>query len=709
MPSSATGALTPALTRALPALLLGAVPLAAFLSFLIQPMLGKRLLPIYGGTAGTWLGCMVFFQLALLLGYAWAAWLLRRPLLHQAAGTAALALLAVVSYHLPADTAAEAAGIGRVVWRLALSCLPAMVLLFSVSPLATAWLRRQGAEVPYYVYAVSNGGSLLALLLYPFVLEPRLRLSEQSMLWHALFVLVAAALALAAWTVSRPAAAASPSLPPPVSPSAAAAPFPPLPRLAAWLGLSALTTVAMLGATYHVSAELGAGPVAWVGPFGLYLLAFMVTFSGRWQRWMTIATVAWLLVSLTAYMLVKGFGAATVNSTRVWALLSLAAAGSFLGQALLHGLRPAERPERFYLGLAAGGVLGGLLAAVVLPAVLSQPLEFPLASAALLVVGLVWLNATRAPAAIALTAATVFLPLLGHGFQAVKPEPGAKLRHLRDVHGHLMLKTDDSSVVLSSDTTTHGTQLIADAASRRRPTQYYTESSGVGRAIEKLQAQRPSLRIGVIGLGAGTLAAYARKDDTIDFWDIDPKSLRVAREHFTFVAESAGTIHLHLRDGRHALAASKTDYDLVVLDAFTGDGVPSHLLTREALAIYLARLAARDGLLAVHTSTRYSKLFPVVAATARTHGRGAVAVTTAIDRTLEARDWDPARSDWVLVGRSERMADVASWFPAEEDQGRVKRTVTHHQSPLIPLEFVWSDDRNAAIDALALDRFLFDH
>ncbi len=697
-----------ALARALPPLLLGAVPLAALLSFLIQPLLGKRLLPIYGGTAGTWLGCMVFFQLALLLGYGWAAWLLRRPPLRQAAGTAALALLAVVSYHLPSDAAVGAAGIGRVVGRLSLSCLPAMVLLFSVSPLATAWLRRRGGDVPYHIYAVSNGGSLLALLLYPFVIEPRLRLSDQSLLWHALLLLVAAAVALAAWIVSR-AAVDAPSLAPSVSPSAAVAPLPPVSQVAAWIGLSALTTVAMLGATYHISAEIGASPLAWVGPFGLYLLAFMVTFSGRWQRWMTIATVAWLLVSLTAYMLAKGFGAATVNSTRVWLLLSLTAAGSFLGQALLHGLRPAERPEQFYLGLAAGGVLGGLLASTVLPALLAQPLEFPLASATLLVVGLVWLNATRAPAAVALTAATVLLPLLGFGFQAVRPEPGATLLHLRDVHGHLMLKRDDASVVLSSDTTTHGTQLIADAAARRRPTQYYTESSGVGRALAKLQAQRPSLRIGVIGLGAGTLAAYARPEDTIDFWDIDPKSLRVAREHFTFVADSPGTVHLHLRDGRHALAATVADYDLIVLDAFTGDGVPSHLLTREALAIYLARLAARDGLLLVHTSTRYSKLFPIVAATARTLGRGAVSVSTVIARTLEARDWDPAPNDWVLVGRAERMADVAGWFPADEENGRVTRTVTHHRSPFIPQECVWSDDRNAALDALALDRYLFDH
>jgi hypothetical protein len=147
-----------------------------------------------------------------------------------------------------------------------------------------------------------------------------------------------------------------------------------------------------------------------------------------------------------------------------------------------------------------------------------------------------------------------------------------------------MIKTDERSVVLSSDTTTHGSQLTADLAARRRPTLYFTESTGIGRVIETLQATRPAINVGVIGLGAGTLAAYARKPDAMDFWDIDPKSIRVARENFTFVAESPGKIDLILRDGRKALEETKTDYDLIVVDAFTGDGIPSHLLTREAMA-----------------------------------------------------------------------------------------------------------------------------
>ncbi len=169
------------LTQALPVLVIAAVPVAAFLAFAIQPIMGKRLLPIYGGTSGTWLGCMVYFQLALLLGYSWAAWLVRKSPAFQMTATAVLAVVAAVTFHLPSDEVAEAASIARVVWRLSLASLPAMMLLFSASPLLHGWLRRQGEEVPYYLYAISNAGSLTrALLLYPFLIETNLGLGDQT-------------------------------------------------------------------------------------------------------------------------------------------------------------------------------------------------------------------------------------------------------------------------------------------------------------------------------------------------------------------------------------------------------------------------------------------------------------------------------------------------------------------------------------------------
>ncbi|MES1167133.1 MAG: hypothetical protein ABUL68_03950, partial [Pseudomonadota bacterium] len=366
------------LAEALPTLVVAAVPLAAFLAFSIQPMMGKRLLPIYGGTSGTWLGCMVYFQFALLLGYSWAAWLVRKSATFQAGATAVLGLLAVVTFRLPEDQAYATASIARVVWRLSFTTLPAMILLFSTSPLLHGWLRRRGEEVPYYLYAVSNAGSLAAVLLYPFFIEPYLRLAEQTFYWHGCLTVVAGLLAAGGYIVKltkQPAGAKfAPETADPVT----------FNQALMWLWLSALTCVGMLGATYHLTAEIGSSPLAWVGPFGLYLLSFTVTFSGRWQRWMTLTTLVWLIVSLTGFMVSKGFTAMTVNAGRAWWLLSLTGAGSFLGNALLHGLRPAQRFEKYYLYLAAGGVIGGLVSSVVIPRLLSQPVEFELASVAML-------------------------------------------------------------------------------------------------------------------------------------------------------------------------------------------------------------------------------------------------------------------------------------------------------------------------------------
>ena len=475
--------------------------------------------------------------------------------------------------------------------------------------------------------------------------------------------------------------------------------------VALWLGLSALTCTGMLAATTHLAAEIGSNPIAWVGPFGLYLFSFMVTFSGRWQRWMTIAATIALAISLSAYMAYKGFRGVTVNHYTAWWLLALTASGSFVGNALLHSVRPAQRFERFYLVLAAGGVIGGLLSSTIIPYVINRPVEFTLVSAVLLATGLIWLTARRVTGAAVVIACLVIVPVLGVGIAQAHRESElfGTMRHYRDLYGHILVQPDSRS----------GSQLTMNDAARRRPTLYFTESSGGGRTLERLQAVRPEMRVGVIGLGAGTLAAYARRGDTYDFWDIDPKSIRVAKEHFTFVAEAAGKINLIRRDGRKALEESRENYDVLVLDAFTGDGVPSHLLTREAMAIYMRRLSTKNGLLLVHCSSRYSRYFPVIEATARSLNFTAVDVHTEIKRDVtepgKERDWDPTPTEYVIITKPEQAKDVASWFLDEEDNGRVKHTVNTLTSPLVHYDLIWSDDRNADIDVLNLGRFLFEN
>ena len=215
------------------------------------------------------------------------------------------------------------------------------------------------------------------------------------------------------------------------------------------------------------------------------------------------------------------------------------------------------------------------------------------------------------------------------------------------------------------------------------------------------------MHVGVIGLGAGTLAAYSRKEDVYDFWDIDPKVIRIARDYFTYLADSPGQINVACRDGRKAIEESQSDYDVLVVDALTGDGIPFHLLTREALAAYQSRLAARKGLLLVNAGSRYSRLFPVVDATARTLGSTTLDVVTDISGSTTDRDWDPTHTEYLIISQPGQVWPFSDWFPAEEDKGRVRRAVSTNQSPLVNFQLVWTDDRNAAIDALELSRYLF--
>jgi hypothetical protein len=568
------------------------------------------------------------------------------------------------------------------------------------------WLQRQGEKIPYHIYAISNAGSLLALVAYPFLIETTLGISEQSFFWHGLLFVTAALVAASGFILFK-----GRVTPPPSAESSPAEADEPMQfgRMALWLGLSALTCIGMLGATHHLSAELGSTPVAWVGPFGVYLLSFTVTFAGRWQPWMTRTCIAWLAISLSGYMVAKGFTDVTVNAGTAWWLISLTASGSFLGNALLHQLRPARRFERYYLVLALGGVIGGLCSSLLIPAMLARPTEFVLASIALLGIGMSWLMSLRDVGAVAITLVVLASPILGLGLRQIHTEAGdgARITHYRDLNSHIMVRTDDHSAVLSSETTTHGSQLNANEAARRRPTLYYTESTGVGRVLERLQAERPTMNVGLIGLGAGTIAAYSRKGDVYDFWDIDPKALRTARESFTFIADARGRITTTLRDGRKGLEKNSTDYDVIVLDAFSGDGIPAHLITREAMKVYMDRLSARDGILLVHASSRYSRLFPVVAATARTLDWSSVDVATEITESAAASDWDPTPTEYIIACRADKMPTVAGWFPAEEDKGRVKHTLVKEPTAPPDPRLIWTDERNASIDVLDLGKFLF--
>ena len=610
-------------------------PLGAALAFVLQPMAGKALLPRLGGTSASWLGACLFFQAALVLGYVWGLWVSKLHPSRQLLAQASLGVVAVIAFHAPRGFYG-APTLGGVMSSLALSCLPAMVLLFGLSPWVHSWRERLGHPEPYAVYAISNVGSLAALLLYPFLIEPQTGLTDQFAVWHGLFAMLAALIAAGAWGLW----ATARSLPAQPQAYDEQSSRPSLGLIPLWLGLAALGTLTMLGATQLVVDEIGSGPIAWVGPLGVYLAAFALVFCGRWRDWMTGTAVVALALAITGYMTTRGFGASTMDGIRVVALLAAAGAAALVSTALLHATRPERGGAWFYLALGVGGAGGGMLALWAVPALLPRPVEFPLLAAATLACGLFWASRWKHAGAAAACAAVAIGPVLLLGIpQALDDRMGdSKITHYRDLHGHLMIKTDDRSVVLSSATTTHGSQLTESAESRQRPTLYYTESSAVGCALQGLQAKKASIRVAIVGLGAGTLASYARESDEFVFIDVDPKIESVARRHFTYLADAKGKIEIRLADGRAALTDTHEDFDLIVIDAFMGDGVPPHLLTFEALAQYQARIAKHDGLILVHATMRYSNLFPIMAATARSLGLEALGVTTEIDDSLPHRD-----------------------------------------------------------------------
>ena len=686
--------------NALRSTVIAAVSLASFLSFLVQPLVGKLLLPTQGGAASTWLGTMLYFQIALLLGYGWAMWLLQRRAVIQVGATAALSLVAMLACQLDWAQTSTWTGVGGIVGTLSIASLPAMILLFSTSPLLHGWLGRQSKSVPYHLYAISNAGSLLAVVLYPFTIERSINVSEQVFYWQGILGIFVGLIGVAGFLFLRTSGADQR----PAAPSEKIAAS----RIGLWLALSAFACIGMLGATHHIAAEIGSSPLAWVGPFGLYLLSFLVTFSGAWQPHYTQLCLGWLAVSLTGFMLTKGVSPTTVDGWVAFWVLSLSASGSFLANGLLHQFRPQQRFALFYLVLAIGGVLGGLFTNFAAPLFFLRPSELLAVSCLLLIVGLLRMVTQRDPITVMVIGAVALSPVLGLVLSQTRDEAAGMLsvRRFRNIYGYSMLKTDPNGLILSSETTTHGTQIITNADTRHQPTLYYTESSGIGRVITETQKQKSSITTAVVGLGAGTLAAYARSTDAVDFWDIDPKATLLARDYFTFINESRGRIRLLETDGRKGLEISQTDYDLIVIDAFTGDAVPPHLLTREALGIYAKRLEKREGLLAIHVSSRYQTLFPVIAATAHTLGLHSLRVVTDIAHTTETKDWDCTSSQYILVGPARQIHEALPWLPSEEDDGRVRRTVTIYD-PVPPGQAViWTDERNAALDALNLQSYL---
>lgn len=640
--------------------------LGSFLLFQIQPLLTKWILPWFGGGPEIWTACAVFFQVALFAGYLYAHLVDRLP---RAARLAVhLALVAAAAFFLPVAPGdrwrPSEPGTGAILLLLAATVGVPFLLLSSTGPLVQAWFARACPDrSPYRLFALSNAGSLAALLTYPFLIEPRMGLRMQSWVWTGTFAAFAALQAAGAILAKGDA-------PPQTG----------RPRLL-WILLPAFASAMLLATTNQLSQEVAVLPFLWILPLALYLASFIVAFDHpRWFR-------PGLLAPATA---VLGFGAALAyylqpRSPAGVALGIVSATGVLFGVCLLcHGATAALKPEPgrltgYYLSIAGGGAAGGLLVALVAPRVFSSLFEWKLGvgiSTAAALAAAAWDARGFLRAHLNVAALLFVIAVVGFAFQAaLLASWSQRLHSARNFYGVVAVDRTSNTHDLIHGRVLHGRQYI-DERHRRTPMSYYVEASGVGRVLEFYRG-RPEMKVGVVGLGSGTLAAYGtHASQVFRFYEINPEVERIARRHFTYLQDCRGKVEVVAGDARLSLDREPAQgFHVLALDAFTSHSVPTHLLTAEAMAIY-ARHLAPGGAVVFHISNHFLDLEPVVRGAARRSG------LTSLRVDYVAKENEPGvSSSWMVCTSNEALLRSLG----EEAPGRPEREWTDDASDLFSI------------------------
>jgi len=650
----------------------------AFLLFLVQPLIAKQLLPLFGGTAAVWALCLVFYQVALLGGYLYAHALARRfPPAIQARVHAGLVLLSCAVLPVGVSAGVSASGANpqlELFWLLLKAIGLPYFVLATTSPLMQHWYSLAAPEGrAYRLFAWSNLSCTLALLSFPFLLERVLPLSVLNRFWSAGY-LVSVVLALcAAWSVAG--TSNIPERAGTVNADAGAG----WGRRIQWIFFSALGSVFLLAITNHMTQVVAPVPFLWVVPLLLYLMTFVAVFerdwySSRWGVWIGFAGFLIMIAGLLFLPPGKMLGPGVI-------VFSL---GLFLACLFCHGELAVRKPAAshltlFYILMAAGGAAGSILVALVAPRVFEGYFELPvaIAFASLIACGIVyrrwWLTDIAAVSATILIASVAAGAVMSHRSEAIstgrnfygslrvlhKPATAEKPEHRTMFHGAV----------------NHGTQFV-DPNLRRMPNAYFSPASGAGLW---LSATRGSRHVGIIGLGAGTLAAYGQPGDVIRFYEINPLVVEMARRDFTYLSDSAAQVEVVLGDARLQLQQENPrGYDLFVVDAFSGDSIPIHLITKEAFQLYVRHLKP-GGVIALHITNDYLHLYPIVKALAQSVGMQSVHLTTNPDKSRNVYF-----SSWALVG------------PA----AALQRLPTPAQLASTTGAPVWTDDFNSLLDAL---------
>ena len=635
----------------------GTIFLSAFLLFLVQPIIAKQILPWFGGSAAVWTTCLVFFQSILLAGYAYADLGTRLGMKRQTILHAALLALSLLTLPILASDVWKPTGNEEPIFRILLLLLVTIglpyFLLSTTTPLLQSWYwKRFQSAVPYRLFALSNFASLLALLGFPVLFEPWLDLKELGWTWSIVYTVFVVVCAATGWASMKAAAgrddAATSSTDTAATSSDEA---PSLGRQLLWLALSAMGSVMLLAITNHVTQNIASVPFMWVVPLSLYLITFILCFDH--PRWYVrpLFMVA-LLVMLPAM-------AWKIPSLNLQAAVALYFGGLFVACMFCHGEMARLKPDpkhltRFYLMMSVGGALGAVLIAIVAPLTLEGYFELNIALGLLALLLVMRSNGLWAALAIASLMPTVYYAVVG------------AQEYMRDMR---VMERDFYGVVRVKDRTVdgvtyramyhggiiHGGQLQGEEF-KNTPSDYFGPGSGYGRLFTAMNELRPQPRkVGIIGLGAGVVAAYGRQGDEVVFYEISPKVVEIEKRDFTFLRDTPAKVHpVVMGDGRLSLEReAPRRYDVLGIDAFSGDSIPMHLVTREAMQLYLKHLAP-DGVIVFQATNRYIDIMPVVKRHAKDLGLEAVLVSDIPQSSVGASYW-LSSTDQILVTRDKKL------------------------------------------------------
>ncbi len=662
--------------------------LSAFLLFLVQPLIAKVILPWFGGSAAVWATCLMFFQLTLLAGYAYAHTVIRflRPKTQATLHMVVLGLSVLLLPILPGSGWKPADGLHptiRITALLAATVGIPYLLLSTTGPLLQAWYaRKYPSASPYRLYALSNAGSLLALISYPAVIERLLRLRLQAYSWSAVYIVFVVLCGTVA-TITRRSAILNPSEP--AVDDSAEEPIDWKRRLL-WIGLAFCPSTLLVGITTHLTQNISPVPLLWVLPLALYLLSFILTFeSDRWY-----GRAVWFPLFIFAVAFLLAFLFPENRNVPLKYVIPVFTISFFVCAMVCHGelyrLRPAPRRlTEFYLMVSVGGALGGVFVGMLSPMLFRYYMELPIGLlAAVVLVGLV-LNRSKPsfPGPVARYVEYTLVASLAVGLVYLlaweNPKFLAEYKRVgRNFYGTIRVSDDvetettESMRELLNGTISHGTEFLK-AALHRRPTTYYGPASAVGIAL----TDRPGSehrKVGVIGLGAGTISAYGRAGDQFRFYEINPMVVDIAKTDFFYLKECPAKWDVVLGDARLSLEREAPEnFDVLAVDAFTGDSIPVHLLTVEAFKEYFRHLKP-DGLLAIHVSNRFLKLDGVVARAAEALKKSVVLIDSPEDNFMGTFS-----SDWMVITGDPRVLERPEWKVPQRE-------------PAPPGTELWTDD-----------------